>query len=125
MLPIVRMQIVTPSSVMTRPGTYRLTVIDQSTQRGDAFIVARDTTIIVPPGTTLPVVDAAPSARAVSDARSGETLGRAVLPALFEGPLNTLDGDRTRRRSSGSRPRSAELRATVAQLKAFVARGQR
>lgn len=98
-----QMEVQAPATVVTTPGTYRLTVVDPVRQVGDGFVVATSGASVVTAIDSAPdgPSGGAPTDTAQRDSASapapGDRVARApktagVSPSLVEGPSNTAVG---------------------------------
>ena len=91
------MEVLAPATVLSTPGTYRLTVVDATRQRGDGFIVAGPALPILPGrqivdgrGTRLTTI---PTVRASGDLESRRReFGTSIEPLLTENSCGTAVG---------------------------------
>jgi hypothetical protein len=97
-----QVEVMAPATVLSMPGTYRLTVVDSTRQVGDAFVVATSGASVLPatgpaPGESSggapPEAVAQQGARRAAPAKRAASDPRPVGPNLFEGANNTAAGN--------------------------------
>src|ERR1700682_5991714 len=84
--------VITPSVLLTTPGTYRLTVVDSVRQVGDGFVVASHAGIVAPSGASeTPIAATGGATRSAIPPATGHAGNTAPQPLAGVGPLVVED----------------------------------